>query len=54
MTTSMVCDGNGFAITEGLQEHEARSVAQSIANRRGESVWLVTDDSEEEIESEQS
>lgn len=40
MTTYMVCDGNGNAITDGLQEHEAERVAQAIADRRHESVWL--------------
>ena len=36
----MVCDGFGDALTHGLQEHEARRVAQRMADRRGESVWL--------------
>ncbi len=36
----MVCDGNGNALTEGVQEHDARRVAQRIANDQGESVWL--------------
>jgi hypothetical protein len=45
--TYMVCDGNGNQITDGLQEHEARQVAQCIANSRGESVWLSASDSSE-------
>jgi hypothetical protein len=53
MKTYMVCDGDGYALTDGLQEHEATRVAQSIANHRLESVWLSENDSEsmgEEIE----
>lgn len=47
MTTYMVCDGDGNACTDGLQEHEAQRAAQSIANRRGESVWLSESGSED-------
>lgn len=53
MTTYTVCDGHGNACTDGLQEHEAARIAQSIANRRGESVWLSesgSDDLGEEVE----
>jgi len=53
MTIYMVCDDNGNALTNGLQEHEAHRIAQAIADRRGESVWLSAnddpDDSGEEI-----
>lgn len=42
--TYMVCDGNGNALTDGLQEHEAYTVAQRMANGRGESVWLSAHD----------
>ena len=54
MTTYMVCDGDGTAITDGLQEHEAHRVAQRIANDRDESVWLSMSDSDgaEEIKPE--
>jgi hypothetical protein len=38
--TYMVCDEDGYALTDGLQEHDAREVAQRMANERGESVWL--------------
>ena len=47
MTTYMVCDGHGNALTDGLQEYEAESVAQSIANTLGENVWLSASDSED-------
>ena len=46
MTTYMVCDEDGYALTDGLQEHEAKQVAQSIADRRLESVWLSESDSD--------
>lgn len=55
--TYMVCDADGYALTDGLQDpaicDEAHRVAQSIANRRLESVWLSPSDSDdmgEEIE----
>ncbi len=32
--------GTGDAVTTGLQEHEARRVAQRIANERGETLYL--------------
>lgn len=50
MATYMVCDGHGNALTDGLQDHNARQVAQRIANRRSDSVWLSahgSDDAEE-------
>ena len=51
MTTYMVCDEDGYALTDGLQGpeicDEARKVAQSIANQRLESVWLSPSDSSE-------
>ena len=47
MTTYMVCDGHGNALTDGLQEYEAESVAQLIANTLWESVWLSASDSED-------
>jgi hypothetical protein len=40
MATYMVCDADGYALTDGLQEHEARAVAQRMADSRGERVWL--------------
>ncbi len=40
----MVCDGEGYALTDGLEDHrvsnQAERVAQRLANERGESVWL--------------
>lgn len=45
--TYMVCDGDGYALTDGLQDHDAARVAQSIANQRLQSVWLSESDSEE-------
>jgi len=38
--TYMMCDENGYELADGIQEHEARQVAQRTANDRGESVWL--------------
>lgn len=46
-TTYMVCNAEGYAEADGLQEHEARMVAQRIANSKGEPVWLSESDSEE-------
>lgn len=39
-TNYAIDDGNGNQITAGLQEHNARKVAQRIANERGEAVFL--------------
>jgi hypothetical protein len=50
MTTYMICDDNGDAITSGLQEHEAARIAQRIANRRSETVFLSTENSDDESE----
>lgn len=47
MATYMVCDGDGYALTDGLQEHEARQVAQRMADNRLESVFLSENDSED-------
>ena len=51
-TTWMVEDEHGTAITDGLQEHEARAAAQRIANARGKTVYLWAPDAEkaEEVE----
>lgn len=46
MTTYMICDEDGFALTDGAQESEARSMAQRLANEREESVWLSESASE--------
>lgn len=46
-TTYMVCNAEGYAETDGLQEHEAYMVAQRIANDKGEPVWLSESGSEE-------
>lgn len=40
MATYMICDQDGYEITDGLQEQEAAQVAQCIADEQGESVWL--------------
>lgn len=44
MTTYMITDQDGYAITEGLQgpevSDEAYDLAQEIANERGEEVYL--------------
>ena len=40
MAIYMISDGDGNALTDGVQWHEARQMAQRIANNRGESVWL--------------
>lgn len=40
MTTYAIDDAHSQLITTGLAEHDARKVAQRIADRRGESVWL--------------
>ena len=47
MATYMICDGDGYALTDGLQEHECRRVAQAMADDRGESVWLSENDSDD-------
>lgn len=46
MTTYMIIDGNGDAISDGLQEHNARAIAQAKADDRGEVVWLYADGAE--------
>ena len=43
-----VDDGDGNEITTGLQEHNARRVAQNIATSRGETVYLYGPDAEPE------
>lgn len=45
MTTYMICDVNGNGLADGLQAHEARCIAQRMANNRGEPVWLSESDS---------
>jgi hypothetical protein len=50
MGTYMICDSDGYAMADGLQEREAREIAQGIATRRGESVWLVPSGSDEDGE----
>jgi len=44
----MICDGNGYALTSGVQEHEIEAMAQSMATQRGESVWVSTMVSDED------
>lgn len=50
MTTYMLVDGDGNQITNGLGEYEANRVAQRIANERGESVWLESICSTDDVE----
>ena len=40
-------DGHSNQITTGLQAHEARKVAQGIADRRGETVYLYEEGSKD-------
>ena len=40
MATYSIDDGNSDLLCAGLQEHNARAVAQQLANERRESVWL--------------
>ncbi|WP_158859729.1 hypothetical protein [Rhodoplanes serenus] len=50
MTTYMITDSQGQAITAGLQSDEAHRVAQQIADERGASVWLSPETEGEAIE----
>lgn len=58
MTIYMICDGDGNALSDGLQGYDyAAQVAQRSANERGESVWLSESGSDgmgEEFEPEAS
>jgi len=52
MTYYGVDDGAGNQLTIGLSQHEARQVAQRIADRLGEPVYLYevgSDDDAEEV-----
>jgi hypothetical protein len=40
MSNYAIDDGEGNRLTAGLQEHNAQSVAQRMADERGESVYL--------------
>lgn len=48
MTTWMICDADGFALTDGLQgpevSDEAYDIAQEYADERGEEVTLCRSD----------
>jgi hypothetical protein len=39
-TVYMICDGDGNAITDGVQQHEIAGMAQRIADERGETVYV--------------
>jgi hypothetical protein len=39
-----VCDSDGNVLSAGIEDVIARGTAQAIANRRGESVWLSSED----------
>jgi hypothetical protein len=41
-STYAIDDGTGNQITTGLSEHDVNRVAQSIATRRGETVYVYT------------
>lgn len=49
-TIYMVCDGDGTMICDGLQEHNARKIAQEWANDLHQSVWLSAHGSEDREE----
>ena len=40
MNSYMVCDGNGDLLCDGLQDHNARRIAQEWADTLMVSVWL--------------
>jgi hypothetical protein len=40
----VICDEDGHAITDDVQEHEVRQMAQRLANQRGKSVWIYPSD----------
>ncbi len=44
MTTYMILDGDGDKITDGVQEYEAKRMAQEIADQRDETVWIYGPD----------
>jgi hypothetical protein len=46
----MVCDRDGAALIDLVEEVIARGTAQALANRKGESVWLCASGSREERE----
>ena len=46
MATYMICDQDGYALTDGLQSHEVRQVAQEMANEREEPVWFSQSDAD--------
>ena len=43
-TTYGIANQDGHPLTDGLQEHEARQVAQTLANERAEAVELCQHD----------
>ena len=47
MTTYMICDQDGYALTDGLQSHEVRQIAQEMASEREEPVWFSQSDASE-------
>jgi hypothetical protein len=44
MANYSIDDSNGNEITTGLSESNARATAQKIANKRGETVYLYSDE----------
>jgi len=53
-------DEDGHAITDDVQAHEVRQMAQRLANQRGKSVWIYSSDDDgrtalgEEVEPEEA
>jgi hypothetical protein len=56
----VICDEDGHAITDEVQEHEVRQMAQRLANQRSKSVWIYPSDDDgrtalgEEVEPEEA
>jgi hypothetical protein len=44
MMIYLICDEDGHAISDDVQEHEVRQKAQRLANQRRKSVWIYPSD----------
>ena len=44
MMCYVICDEDGHALTDDVQEHEVSQMAQRLANQRGKSVWIYPSD----------
>jgi hypothetical protein len=40
----VICDEDGHGLTDDVEPHEVRQMAQRIANQRGKSVWIYSSD----------